>query len=698
MITNLRGITSLNNLGRKGQVATLLILMMVAVLVFILATVNIGQTSLTATNLANAADAGALYLGSQLATKSNVLYESLGNTTSKCQEGGWASVVFSIVLAVAVIVLAPYLAPGLVGATTVAGMSTGMTAAVGAIGGAVGGAIGGGIAGTGVVRGGITGAIVGAGIGAGVSAGAGAGGNVAGSGGATVETGVGGTIQAGSTAGSEGALVTYGEGSMLAGETISYSAGAPMAAGGTIETGAAISSVGAFGSIPAGATVVGGSTLAGAGAVSVGALATSAPVYNKSVSERMTAAAFDAAARALNGLPEYDRYREGVFLQALSQTIDDPNSIQDYFDYDEDGDTEELVPYFQYWWDVRMGKYKEIVSLLQSLTQGFLNNTDDFVDEITVDYLNLLSGTISEVGNDPALKDYGVTFVSSGSSGVVRDDLGNFATVAEGLLQERDNQGISPLASTWQTWINLFYNSEAGTECAECEAGSESMDFYRMFEVMLEGEATDPAFAGLEEWKRQIEEAREELPDCQCNMKYDEGGSYCVGYTNAPCKTSTGGSIDEDLDDEINQALGDIDTIISGIDSFQNDIYNFNWQMYAAYTPLEYKGGQNPATYSWSDSRGEHSVEVEAGPYKLAWIETRESGSWLDKEICLILRDYSDNGSKTWIKVTRRDPANKDLGILGKWNPTASADEGFSTITRRSRAAYSFNYIKMSGK
>jgi len=87
MIKLLRKITSLNNLSvgtvlfrlrsetrtvpMPGQIATLLILVMVAVLVFILATVNIGNLSIQATTLSNAADSAALGLASQLASKTN---------------------------------------------------------------------------------------------------------------------------------------------------------------------------------------------------------------------------------------------------------------------------------------------------------------------------------------------------------------------------------------------------------------------------------------------------------------------------------------------------------------------------------------------------------------------------------------------------------------------------------------------------
>ncbi|MFA5401875.1 MAG: Tad domain-containing protein, partial [Dehalococcoidia bacterium] len=64
---------SLNNLreGKPlGQVATLLILMIVVVLIMILTTVNLGQLSISTTNLSNVADSAALSLASQLATRS----------------------------------------------------------------------------------------------------------------------------------------------------------------------------------------------------------------------------------------------------------------------------------------------------------------------------------------------------------------------------------------------------------------------------------------------------------------------------------------------------------------------------------------------------------------------------------------------------------------------------------------------------
>lgn len=63
--------TSVKNLFHArapGQIATLLVLMMVIMLIFIMITLNMGTVTLKTTNLSNAADAAGLYLASQLGT------------------------------------------------------------------------------------------------------------------------------------------------------------------------------------------------------------------------------------------------------------------------------------------------------------------------------------------------------------------------------------------------------------------------------------------------------------------------------------------------------------------------------------------------------------------------------------------------------------------------------------------------------
>jgi len=90
-----------------GQITTFLILGLVVILIFVLVLANIGQVSATATALSNAADSTALNLGSQLATRANVLCHSLATPDNpeacevqqcKWQIASWLTFVIAVVM------------------------------------------------------------------------------------------------------------------------------------------------------------------------------------------------------------------------------------------------------------------------------------------------------------------------------------------------------------------------------------------------------------------------------------------------------------------------------------------------------------------------------------------------------------------------------------------------------------------------
>jgi hypothetical protein len=316
----------LNNFKRKrsisSQVATLLILMITAILIFVLVVTNIGQISNYATNLSNAVDAGSLYLASQIATKSFILSKALmdkcGNPEKCCKKRGLLSAILGIAFAiVGIFTFQPWLVSH--------GLSQfAATVVAGAIGGAVGGGIGGAIQGTGFLRGALQGAIIGAGIGGGAAAG-----------------------------------FKY-----LPSIGLSSEAGAIL--GITLSAGASL--------------------------------------YTAYVRDQMLQDAMNRFVKVLNGLPEKDSWREGVFLQVLSSTVDDPNKIQDEFDSDGDGDTQELVPYFQYWWDRHIDFLKGRLPSGLSVISRFLNNyfnpfyldTKDFLKQMDRKEVECSCGSDSE--------------------------------------------------------------------------------------------------------------------------------------------------------------------------------------------------------------------------------------------------------------------------------------------------------------
>jgi len=111
MLNYLKKITSLKNMRAakpEGQIATLLMLAMVVVLIFVLITVNLGKLSITSTRVSNAADAAALQLGSKMASYSHSMGESLKlepGETEKCKRGGLLGVVVAAIKAVIEVVM-----------------------------------------------------------------------------------------------------------------------------------------------------------------------------------------------------------------------------------------------------------------------------------------------------------------------------------------------------------------------------------------------------------------------------------------------------------------------------------------------------------------------------------------------------------------------------------------------------------------
>jgi hypothetical protein len=708
---------SLNNLreGKPlGQVATLLILMIVVILIMILTTVNLGQLAISTTNLSNVADGAALNLASQLATRSYSLYKGLGNSLCKCKSGGFGGLIGAIIGAIIVIVVT-VVTYGAGTAPTMAaafGSTTTMVAA-GAIGGAIGGAAGSAYSGTNVLQGAIQGALIGASIGFGASS----------IGTSTVTAGSGATSSAGIVT-TEGTVVqtsaTYGAGSAL---------------GGGVQGNYVLQSLPlAVGTeVPAGATVLSGSVAVPSltGAVVGGGLAASTATYNAYVADQNQSAAFAAASQMLNGLPDYDRFRESIFLQVFSQTVDDPNKDMDSDDLNGNGITNEKVPHFLYYWNDRTNHLKSIIPTLQNITNTFFNGTlKDFTSYIQGE----IDGKITSYDSEMGTPIYGPGILSKAGTNMTEGGLiaqvaaalnpefwnpktdGSFDGIVEGFrgfikdAQEFEEIDLSRLTSQWQTYISIFYTGHAG-EIAE--DGSKITDYYATLQEVL---------GYLRDWKRQISQKRNMLSPCAMGNYWfsfftGEGESSCMSCggaafcTNAcivregpdaspmPCKfdsTLSGGTLDYELDDEISASLSDIDSLITKLQKFRDNIKKYVQDMEDAYESAGNNyGGLNPAIYSWADSRGSHSITASVGNYKLARTVTTESGGWAKKEICVRMVDYSDNGANTWVQVTRQDPQSKDVKTgkvnLGMWNPFFNGK-----ITKGGKAYYSYDRVGMA--
>lgn len=375
-----RRLTCLTNLAKannpKGQIATLLILFMVIALIFVMATVNIGQVATTSTTLSNAADAAALQLASSLVTKARAISDGLYSECHRrfkcCVETGLAAGIFALVLAViAVFLCQPCLAfIASIGIGAAVGTTFTLTTfvATGAVAGMIGGAIGGAYAGTGVVEGMVTGLAIGASVGlagAGIAgapmtapaaapAGGAAGG---GAGGASLGVSTGLTSDAG-IMGSGFTPVT------LAPATLSV----PAAAAPTLGVSGLVVDAG----IMAAAASLPVATL-GTGAVILGALSTASKLGSDAIAEQNWKDLYREMSNDVNKLKEKDRYRENAFITALSLVVDDPNKSQDTYDINRNGDTAELVSDFFIWLHRRHEKFNSLRQQETPRVRYFLN-------------------------------------------------------------------------------------------------------------------------------------------------------------------------------------------------------------------------------------------------------------------------------------------------------------------------------------
>jgi hypothetical protein len=552
----LKRITSLNNLNTgsiRGQIATILILITVALMIFILTTINLGRVSVKATQVANATDSATLYLASMLATRAHFLWERLDNSTEQCEKGGILSAVlgfvFAIISVVLIVVTGGLATPGLVALQSV-GNALIITAA-GTLGGFAGGYIQ-----TGELKGAAMGAIQGFAIGAGFAA--------------------PGLLGSGTIALSSGAnLVSIGGVPFLVVSTSGLLTGA----------------------------VTGGLTAIGAGYI--GRL--------QSDLVESKAENFASLYRGLKNLPEVEQARESVFLMALSQLVDDPNMENDRYDLDDDLDTDESVTSFENrWWERTLVKRGDVMSdnaatinsFFQDSLPPFLNSARDFVrrsdrgevecncltstpqDEGPIsDFLRRIEAcgdnTFWELGpSRQELIDYFYgcpgcipsTVTGFDSFDAVRleyehifefvnkllnvDDCGNFSVDIYDL--ERQIRPSAPEPSDPhpelgdEVWFNKFYDPDPLV----------TTDYYDKLYLLAHGvdRSGKPVFKsgkrvlGIQDWINQIRSIRDKLPGCQLTV-----GPYVEDTNNIVSEDCSGDYptiFPCNWDKQINNAVG----------------------------------------------------------------------------------------------------------------------------------------------
>jgi len=715
-----RKLTSLSNLRRatstSGQMATLLILLMVLGLSFVLFTANVGNMSVQSTALSNAADSSALMLSSNLSTKARQLFEGLGNREKKCYKTGGLSMVLAIVIAIiAIIFTCGAAAPAAVGLiSAIQATSTLVVMAAGAVGGAIGGAIGGSIAGTGAGQGALQGAIIGAAIG-GLASGA-AGMMQGGQGTAAVSGGQTMTVPAqGAVAGIEGSgsAALSGSGIATSSGTMGMGAQGGLAAGTALPAGSTL----AFGSMtfPA-AAGLGTAIFQGVGVASQG--------YNMANRLRGLDDGIDQITAMFGKASEKDRLTQTTIMRAMSTVVDDPNVDVDVNDSNFNGDTTDNVSDYQVWWWKRAENIPEInanlianamntLYALQAFIGGLLGGPtgwvmgtpDLFVSEeymwemdmtVPAAQLDILlpgrtpeglmpdafraieaSGTdlsFWEPGPDPAAYTASLAAVSDADCvGAACDTepppgYDRFDMITASLrevyvwIYALSQQNPNDLASTWDDWIRNVYRIE--------EDPDEDPLFnpYTTPPASLHGILTLVIYE-LNSWTTEIKGLYSTWPMCVPSA---------AGYTNPPCRMDYGtwqdGSFDEDPTLEYGQLLSWMEVWGPQLLDFLRSALKAMAQGYA-FGEAGMPGGKNPATYEWHDARGRHRVRVRLGDFRVPRIEKHKYGNWLKGKTCMELESHTDEWEYSrrgrdvnYVEVMRYDQPSGQAAI-GRWNP-----------------------------
>ena len=264
----------------------------------------------------------------------------------------------------------------------------------------------------------------------------------------------------------------------------------------------------------------------------------------------------------------------------------------------------------------------------------------------------------------------------------------------EGVIDHLKDQTNIHTTVTWESWSKLFYDPDP----------AETDDFYDVFDKIVNGGViAGEQVKGLKAWQDEFQAIKAALPPCQYN---EDGNGHIIGVQNPPCRDpnpplvdANGNPVmdfatsDGDFNDEFLIADTGMTKLIQDIESLRQASKDFVDTMTQLQAAMQTTGGcagldcggKNPAGYLWTDSRGTLSVEAEVGPFKVARTKTKKSS----KKICIVLKDYSDDGSRSWVKITRQEPSKE----LGFWNWNAYGGK----TTKLSRSAYSFNFVKIAG-
>jgi hypothetical protein len=703
----MRTLISWSNLTKtrstSGQIATLLILALILLLVFVLVTMNLGDVALKSTTISNAADAASLALASNLCTKAKMIFDGLGHKMAKCRSRGFLSMLLAIIAAVVLIVVSvmvpamSWLAGFFI---THLGDTLGM-AVVGAIGGAVGGATGAAIQGTSVLQGAITGAAIGAAIG-------------------TLAAGIGQAVVWGEISAKTLAFGALGIASSIYNDARDYQGNSEI----LMQLQKDISKLDERSQFRENSFFI--------------ALTQVVDDPNKHADEDDINANGDRT-ELIPRFAWWWHRRMLEFAQIGAAQVAPVNdfiaataSFRDYIfnAYAGNGTTPGYLERQDYKWSLdNHGEETAytglnygvvdgpIVALLRPL-DNFHYSTPSWLPGPSADEMNTWlgedcsgsgdcsSGTCTSTTCTPPPASYdGLDRVADDLRDMVQSIDGMIAPPSfeiwinhmlenvnvgfdvwsqpwlNDLRTQYDNTiaNLNP-SQNWQSWRSMFYNPDNP---------SDPTAYYNTLQTYINY---------LTNLENQLINIRDnELPVCN-EGNYDATGTCtscipgagqwqlwggqqqfvnnCGGCVfNPPCSFRTSqnhphdtGTIDTSGNDAFLPALAPIDDLINHLSAYRDRIKQFSDAMDSYMANLDSDlGGLNPVHYAWTDMRGYNEVWVQVGPFIMPQLKQYKTGNWLKGKVCNGLIHSTDENN-CWVKVTKNSPS-QNMGALGRWNP-----------------------------
>ncbi len=350
------------------------------------------------------------------------------------------------------------------------------------------------------------------------------------------------------------------------------------------------------------------------------------------------------------GMDLKGQWREQAIQYALIRVVDDPKRVQDLYDVDEDKDTEEQVSRFAVKYHARanniVAELKNSNDLLLSYLEGFQPPLESFGEEM-VDFSAFLEEELIPLLRE--LKDQGFV-VSFWKEGVDWDKMGDDppASVNDDIdrliyiinYSENEDTFEAFVASTiedleerllitgavFTPWNKRLYDSE----------NESNEDWYFLF-----GQYS----TAMDAWLAGLRDIRDRLPDGDAKEKVR---ASITSITSAN-------------DDSIQGFRG-------AVDAFEAVIETAFTSTEEAIEAIAVK--YNPVTYSWHDSRGNHSVRVAVDGFYMPELDV--TTHWYGKT------DYKLHNAtgSCGVEVTRFDEGQDTY--LWNFRYTKDAEAGIS--------------------